>query len=53
MENNNYKKLPNYDTHRVCELDIQFSATTTFSFVIPKHLVDEEGIIEKDSKSRM
>ena len=37
-------------THKVCTVDIYLTADTTFSFLVPNHLVDEGEVDEEITK---
>ena len=42
--------MENTKTYKVCSVDIKLNADTTFSFIVPNHLVDEGEVDEEITK---
>lgn len=45
--------MGNTNTHKVCSVGIEFSALHDFVFVVPNHLVDENGNIDEEIKQEI
>ena len=45
--------MGNTNTHKVCSVGIELSAYHPFKFLVPNHLVDENGNIDEEIKEEI